>query len=189
MNKDLDCAKKQAEAIIKEALEFQDQVRGASLLYVDDMLAEVSLVAKRAKESIRIIMQQALEDFDQKIDMIECNQKEILEDLRELSENGTRPIRKADYDIRVDEAYQKKVAYDIKIHKEDGIQTESVKPAKQPYEIKVAKEWQARVAKLEEEPEQPVIEKIEEDSDNTGFQTSDFDLDQEYFEWLEGNDK
>ncbi|MFA9465372.1 MAG: hypothetical protein ACERKN_13890 [Velocimicrobium sp.] len=189
--KEIEDAKKKAEDIVKEAEEYAREVQGASLLYVDDMLVEVSLAAKRAKESIRIIMQQAMEDFDQKIDIIESNQKELLEDLRELSENGTRPIKKAMYEIKIDEAYIPKKAYDIKIN--DGIEKriESIKSQKQPIQIKIADEWKDRIQDMIEEDKkcsEVTIQEKTEDEVADGFQSTDFDLDEEYFNWLEKKD-
>lgn len=184
-------AKKEAAEIIRQAEECAREIHGASLQYVDDMLLEISLAAKRAKENIRIIMEQVLEDLDQKIDIIESNKFEIYEDLKEFTENGTRPIRKANYEIKIDENYIAKQGYQIKITdgKEEHIET--IKPAKQPFEIKIANEWRGRIeqmleeqnqlsAVMEEKAAEPEPEEIED-----SFQAADFDLDLEYFNWLE----
>lgn len=193
--KEVQEAKEKAALIIKQAEDCAREIHGASLEYVDDMLAEVSLAAKRAKESIRIIMEQALEDIDRKIDMIETNQKEILEDLREISENGSRPVRRADYDIKIDESYIPKQAYDIKISDGKEERVESIRPAKQPFEIKIADEWKGRIEHMLDEQnnlhtEEPIKEEPEVDeTDDDGFKASDFDLDAEYFNWLSDQDK
>lgn len=186
-------AKAEAAAIIRQAEECAREIHAASLQYVDDMLLEISLAAKRAKENMRIIMEQVLEDLDQKIDIIESNKIEIFEDLKDFTENGTRPIRKAHYEIKVDESYIPKQSYRIKMTDGREEQVETVKPAKQPFEIKIADEWKGRIEQLAVEQNQfcaePEIKTEEKDAEpeavEEGFQAADFDLDREYFNWLE----
>ncbi len=189
--KEIKEAKMEAAAIVKEAEEYAREIHGASLEYVDDMLAEVSLAAKRAKESIRIIMEQVMEDIEQKINIIEANQKEILEDLRDFSENGSRPIKRANYEIKIDENYIPKQAYQIKIKDGKEEKVETVKPAKQPFEIKIADDWKDRIEHMLEEQNKlysdPEIKQEEKDSEEDSYKASDFDLDREYFNWLEDN--
>lgn len=189
----LDDAKRQADAIVQEAEEAARTIYASSLEYVDDMLAEVELIALRAKESMRIQSEVMLEEFEMRINLIEQHKKELLEMLQELSENGQRPMKKASYDIRIDEAYiPRKQSYAVKTNDAAGESVELHKPAKQPYEIKIADEWKGRVEEmlaaseepLPEEPEPPETEGEEE-----GFKASDFDLDAEYFSWLEENAK
>ncbi len=191
--KEIEEAKKEAAAIIKEAEECAREIHGASLEYVDEMLAEVSLAAKRAKESIRIIMEQAMEDLDLKINIIEANQKEILEDLRDFSQNGSRPIRRANYEIKIDENYLPKQEYQIKIQDGKEEKRETIRPAKQPFEIKIADDWKDRIEHMLEEQNklysEPEIKKEEKEPEDTSYKTSDFDLDGEYFNWLKDNKK
>lgn len=184
-------AQRKADAIIKNAQECANEIYGASLLYVDDMLTEVGLAAKKARASVTIIMNQVLEDLDRSINIIEDNKNEILKDLNELSENGTRPIVKANYEIKIDDFYVPKQAYDVKIT--DGVneETEHYKPAKQPFEIKVAEEWKSQVEEMNLEP-LPVLDlsgiiEEEKEEEKEGYSSSDFDLDSEYFNWLEEN--
>lgn len=187
-------AKKQAEMILRQAEENAREIHGSSLFYVDDMLAEVSLAAKRARESVRIIMEQTMEDLNRTIDIIEANQKEILEDLREMSENGNRPVRRADYEIKIDENYRPKQGYQVKINDSEEERVAEYRPAKQPYEIKIADEWKDRIEKMLENTEQPYEEELpepepEEEEEEEGFKASDFDLDAEYFDWLSQKDE
>ena len=153
--REIEDAKRKASEIVKEAEDCAREIHVASLLYVDEMLEQISLAAKSARESIEIIMDQAMEDLNQKIDRIEANKIEILEDLRKLSENGTKPIKKGNY------------------------------------EIKIADEWKDRIEHMLEEPEptiinnKPEIKNEETELEEDGFKASDFDLDNEYFSWLE----
>lgn len=185
-------AKKRADAIVKEAEEAARIIYASSLEYVDDMLAEVQLIALRAKENMRIQNEVMMEEFDSRINLIEEHKQQLLEMLQSLSENGQRPIKKASYNIKVDEAYlPRKQEYAVKTKGAAGEGVEVHKPAKAAYEIKIADEWKDRVeAMLEssgepipEEPESPKVEETEEEEE--GFKASDFDLDGEYFSWLE----
>lgn len=189
----VDDAKRQAGEILEDAKKQSDIMYASSLEYVDDMLSEVELVALRAKESARIIMKEMLEEFDYKLDVINRDKEELLKQLQDLSADGIRPAKKQAYDIKVDESYFKKAGYEIKTSKEGAIQAEVRKPAKQPYEIKIADEWKDRIAKMEEEQErflrEPKAEKVPEpekpvEEPEEGFQADDFDLDAEYFSWL-----
>ncbi|MEG2774058.1 MAG: hypothetical protein RR906_01480, partial [Acetivibrio sp.] len=137
----------------------------------------------------------------------------------ELSENGKNPIRKANYAIKVDEAYIPKQSYSIKIKDGAEEKVEVHRPAKVPFEIKVADEWKDRVETMleeqnlllseavedmtkdlqqEEDGETDEIEEIEgieeiEEKGNSedieGFKPEDFDLDEEYFMWLSETEK
>ncbi len=188
----IDDAKKRADAIIKEAEEVARVIYVSSLEYVDDMLAEVQLIALRAKESMRIQNEVMMEEFDSRINIVEEHKQQLLEMLQSLSENGQRPMKKASYNIKVDEAYlPRKQEYAVRTKGAAGEGLEVHKPAKAAYEIKIADEWKDRVeAMLEnsgelipEEPEPPKVEVTEEEEE--GFKASDFDLDGEYFSWLE----
>lgn len=188
----IDDAKKRADAIIKEAEEAARIIYASSLEYVDDMLAEVQLITLRAKESMRIQSEVMMEEFDSRISIVEEHKQQLLEMLQSLSENGQRPIKKASYNIKVDEAYlPRKKEYAVRTKGAAGEGLEVHKPAKAAYEIKIADEWKDRVeAMLEnsgelipEEPESPKADEAEEEED--GFKASDFDLDGEYFSWLE----
>ena len=183
-------AKKRADAIVKEAEEAARIIYASSLEYVDDMLAEVQLIALRAKENMRIQNEVMMEEFDSRINLIEEHKQQLLEMLQSLSENGQRPIKKASYNIKVDEAYlPRKQEYAVKTKGAAGEGVEVHKPAKAAYEIKIADEWKDRVEAMldssgepiPEEPESPKVEETEEE----GFKASDFDLDGEYFSWLE----
>lgn len=189
----LDDAKRQADAIVQEAEEAARTIYASSLEYVDDMLAEVELIALRAKESMRIQSEVMLEEFEMRINLIEQHKKELLEMLQELSENGQRPMKKASYDIRIDEAYiPRKQSYAVKTNDAAGESVELHKPAKQPYEIKIADEWKGRVEEMLAASEEPLPEEpepLETEEEEEGFKASDFDLDAEYFSWLEENAK
>lgn len=187
-------AKKKADEIVKEAEEAARTIYAASLEYVDDMLAEVELVALRAKENMRLQSEAMLGEFDARIDTIGQHKQELLEMLQELSANGQRPMKKASYSIKIDEAYiPRKQSYEIKTHDENGENVEVHKSVKASYEIKIADEWKSRVDEmlaatqepLQEEPELPEPDEEEEE----GFKASDFDLDGEYFSWLEEENK
>lgn len=189
-------ARKKAEQIIVEAEEVSRQIYASSLEYVDDMLTEVNIAALRAKENMRMAMEQMLEEFDIKISIIEQNKTEILEQLREMSENGNRPVKKAQYEIKIDEAYIPKQSFQIKTGIDGEEKKEEVhRSAKQSFEIKIADEWKDRIESLSaitQEPEiiKPPEPEIEpEPEEEEGFRAEDFDLDSEYFAWLEEDRK
>lgn len=190
----IEAAKKRADEIIKEAEEAARTIYASSLEYVDDMLAEVELVALRAKENMRLQSEAMLEEFDTRIDTIGQHKQELLELLQELSANGQRPMKKASYNIKVDEAYiPRKQSYEVKSHDADGANVEVHKAAKATYEIKIADEWKDRVEEMlaaskEPLPEEPELPEID-DEEEEGFKASDFDLDGEYFSWLEESEK
>lgn len=157
--KELEEAKKKASEIIKEAEDCAREIHSASLLYVDEMLEQITLATKSAKQSIEIIMNQAVDDLNQKMKRIEENKLEILKDLRELSEDGTIPIRKVNYEIKVSDEWKNQVDH---MFDEPSI----------PYE--------------KETVENETME-LEEEDDR--FKATDFDLDNEYFTWLEEKEK
>lgn len=185
----IESAKQRADEIVREAEDIARTIYAASLEYVDDMLAEVELVALRAKESMRIQHEFMIDEFNTQINIISQHKKELLCQLQELSENGQRPVKKASYNIKIDETYiPRKQSYAVKSNGANGQTVEVHKSDKVAYEIKVADKWKQRVdemtAVLEhsllEQPKLPEIELEEE-----GFKASDFDLDAEYFAWLE----
>ena len=187
-------ARKRADAIIKEAEEVARIIYASSLEYVDDMLAEVELVALRTKENMRLQSEMMLQEFDSRIDMIGLHKQELLEMLQELSSDGQRPMKKASYSIKIDDSYMpRKQSYEVRSHDARGENVEVHKPVKAAYEIKIADEWKSRVDEmlaaaeepLQDEPRLPELEEEEEE----GFKASDFDLDGEYFSWLEENKK
>ena len=185
----IDEAKKRADAIIKEAEEIARIIYVSSLEYVDDMLAEVELVVLRAKESMRIQNEVMMEEFDSRINLVGEHKQQLLEMLQALSENGQRPTKKASYNIKIDEAYlPRKQAYTVKTKGSAGEGVEVHKPAKMPYEIKIADEWKGRVEEMLNESQKPVLEETKpvevEEEEEEGFKASDFDLDAEYFSWL-----
>ncbi len=186
----IEAAKKQADQIIKEAEDVARTIYAASLEYVDDMLAEVELVALRAKESMRVQYEFMMEEFDTRINIIGEHKKELLCQMQELSANGQRPMKKASYNIKIDESYiPKKQSYAVKSNNANGTSVEVHKPAKASYEIKVSDAWKQRVeettaASQNSEPEETKIP-FEEEEEEEGFKASDFDLDAEYFAWLE----
>lgn len=186
----IDEAKKRADAIIKEAEENARIIYVSSLEYVDDMLAEVELVALRAKESMRIQNEMTMGELDSRINLIREHKHQLLEMLQALSENGQRPMKKASYNIRIDEEYlSKKQGYTVKLKGSAGDGSEAHKPAKMPYEIKIADEWKGRVEEMLDESQMPLIEEPisqkNEEEEEEGFKASDFDLDAEYFSWLQ----
>ncbi len=184
-------AKKRADTIVREAEEAARVIYASSLEYVDDMLAEVQLIAMRAKENMRIQNEMMMGEFDSRINMIEEHKQQLLEMLQSLSENGQRPMKKASYNIKVDEAYMpRKQEYAVKTKGAAGEGLEVHKPAKAAYEIKIADEWKERVesmleASKEPFPEEPELPEPEQEEEEEGFKASDFDLDGEYFSWLE----
>ncbi len=169
-------AEKKAAQIIKDAEAKVEEIYRASLEYVDDMLTEVNIATLRAKESIRELMEAVLEDFDSKVDSIEKDKLELIEQLRAVNENYGRPVKQSNYKIRIDKAY---------------IEKQSVK--KQPFEIKIAEEWKDRIDSMLKEREggvfleEPSKLPEEEEEPEEGFKASDFDLDNEYFMWKEEN--
>ncbi len=190
----IDDAKKRADAIVKEAEEAARTIYASSLEYVDDMLAEVELIALRAKESMRIQSEAMMEEFDSHINLIEQHKQELLGQLQELSENGQRPMKKASYDIKIDEAYiPRKQSYEVKTKGAAGEGVEVHKPAKAAYEIKIADEWKDRVEAMLEGTDNNFQEELElpepEEEEEEGFKASDFDLDGEYFSWLEDGEE
>lgn len=190
----IEAAKQRADEIVKEAEDIARTIYAASLEYVDDMLAEVELVALRAKESMRIQHEFMMEEFNTQINIIGQHKKELLCQLQELSENGQKPMKKASYNIKIDESYiPRKQSYAVKSSGVNGETVEVHKSDKMPYEIKVSDKWKQRVDEMTqvsensllEEPKLPEIELDEEE----GFKASDFDLDAEYFAWLEEEKK
>ena len=122
-------AKKRADAIIKEAEETARIIYVSSLEYVDDMLAEVKLITLRAKESMRIQNEMMMDEFNTRINLVEQHKLELLEQLQELSEDGQRPMKKASYNIRIDETYiPRKQSYAVKMNGAagDGIDVQSM---------------------------------------------------------------
>lgn len=103
--KEIRDAKEEAARIIREAEEAARQIYGASLEYVDDMLSEVNLLVLRNKELMRQQMNQTLEEFDAKLELMSSHKMELLELLREHTKDGTQPIQKGQYEIKVNEAY------------------------------------------------------------------------------------
>lgn len=181
-------AKKQADSMIREAEEAARTIYASSLEYVDDMLIEVELITLRAKENMRIQSQAMLEEFDTHVNLIEQHKQELLDMLHELSENRQGPLKKASYDIKIDEAYiPRKQVYAVKINDAGGERAEIHKPAKQSYEIKIADEWKGRAEEALAASEELFPEPDEEEAE--GFKASDFDLDGEYFTWLEEKKK
>lgn len=184
----LEDAKRKAEQMIKDAEDEARSIYGASLEYVDDMLSEVSLVVLRAKEEIRKYCDEMLHELDNKAERIESHKKTILEQIQEVSDHGNRPVKKVKYDIKVDESYFPKKEYTIKANDGTGVKTETYKPAKQPFEIKIADEWKDRINEMLSEEayyEEPVIEpEPEPEEEEAAFSADDFDLDGEYFNWL-----
>lgn len=155
-DKILEEAKAEAAKILQEAKEGARQIYGASLEYAEDMLSEVNLIVLRGKELMRQQMEATLAEFDAKLDLLAGHKEELFTLLAEHTKEGEEPIKKAVYEIKVDEAYlpkeEAKSLYEIKI--EDGEKKESG-----------------------------------EDFDNEdlegAYKASDFDLDGEYFAWLE----
>lgn len=185
-------AKEEAARIIKEAEDVAGAIYGASLEYADDMLSEVNLTILRGKELMRLQMESILEEFDAKADILAGHKQELLELLQEHTNQGAKPIKKSQYEIKIDESYMpKKAGYEVKI--KDGAETkvEAHKPAKAAYEIKIADEWKDRIENMLEaelvsimkEPE-PEPEPEEEAAEGE-YSAEDFDLDGEYFNWLE----
>lgn len=162
-NQSTEEAKKEAARIIAEAREVAREIYGASLEYVDDMLSEVNLIVLRSKEMMRLQMESMMEEFDGKLDLLSGHKQEIFELLQEHTEEGKQPITKGQYEIRVD------------------------KPVKASYEIKIAEEWKERVENMfPEEPEPP--QEKEEEKEGV-YSAEDFNLDEEYFSWLEEQKK
>lgn len=213
MDQDLDKkiieeANKKAEKIAKDAVQYRRQIQSASLEYVDDMLLEVSIAAKKAKENIRIIFERTMEDLDERINQIEADRQKIIEDLNLLSEYGIRPqirdgsiagthsemkaepVNKTEKKMEDKENPVLTQAYEIRIRDGAGEKKEVYRPAKQPYEIKIAEEWKERIESMYEplkiEEEEPPAE--EEEEIEEGFSAADFDLDSEYFNWLESKE-
>lgn len=186
-------AKKRAAEIIKEAEEAARTIYASSLEYVDDMLAEVELVVLRAKENMRLQSEIMLLDFDARIDTINQHKQELLELLQEVSANGQRPMKKASYNIKIDEDYMpRKQSYEVKSYTVNGESRELHKSAKASYEIKIADEWKSRVDEMLAASEEPLLEEPNLDvpeEEEEGFKASDFDLDGEYFSWLEETKK
>lgn len=186
-------AKRRAQQIIKDAEDEARALYGASLEYVDDMLSEVSLMVLRAKEDMRKQCDALLAEFDKRAECVNEQKNTILEQINLMSQNGQRPVKKAKYEIKVDEAYFPKQEYTVKSNDSSGEKSQTYKPAKQPYEIKIADEWKDRIESMLDEPlpyEEPIIEQPEpEEEEEDGYKASDFDLDAEYFSWLDGEDK
>ncbi|MCR5792768.1 MAG: hypothetical protein K6G65_06335 [Lachnospiraceae bacterium] len=187
-------AKKKAAKIVAEAEECAREIYGSSLQYVDDMLSEVSIIAQRAKESMRKECEDMLELMQIRIDTIEQNRQELLEQLQQVTENNEKPLHKERPQIKVDESYgARRKAYEVKI--QDGAETkvEAHKPAKASYEIKIADEWKDRVEAMMNEANEPYIPEPEPEpepeEDDGNFKSSDFDLDGEYFAWLDENEE
>lgn len=183
----LEDAKKKSSQMIKDAEDEARKIYGASLEYVDDMLSEVSLAVLRAKEEMRKYCEELLQEFDNKAERIESHKRAIMEQIEEVSEHGNKPVKKANYSIKVDESYFPKKEYTIKANDGSGEKIDTYKPAKQPFEIKIADEWKDRVEEmLTEEPyyEEPPIEESMPEVEEEGFKAEDFDLDGEYFDWL-----
>ena len=187
-------AKQKADKIVKEAEDIAKTIYAASLEYVDDMLAEVELVALRAKENMRVQHEFMMSEFDTQINIINQHKRELLYQLQELYEDGQKPIKKASYHIKIDESYiPRKQSYEIKSNGVNGETVEVHKADKMPYKIKVSDRWKQKVDEvtqvskysLLEESKLPKVEVEEED----GFKASDFDLDAEYFAWLEEEKK
>lgn len=209
-------AKKQAEKILMDAQKSADATYTSSLEYVDDMLSELNLVTLRAKESMKNLMQELLEQFDKEIDMIHQNKQEILEDLRDMSDHKQERTSRAKFDIKINESYFIKRPYDVKLS-ENGHETSEIhKAAKQSFEIKVAEEWRERIEQLskereiaeeemgeppETEPPRIMLTEKEDLFEETktgvdagtleeteaGYHPDDFNLDAEYFNWLKEN--
>lgn len=197
-------AKEEAARIIKEAEDTARQIYGSSLEYVDDMLSEVNLIVLRSKELMRLQMESMLEEFDGKIDLLAGHKQELLEILREHTEEGKRPIKKGSYEIKIDESYlPKKTGYEIKIQNGTETKVEVHKPAKADYEIKIADEWKERIESMLAAANEPMFDELEpkavpeitvkeegkgqapdEDGEEI-FHAEDFNLDDEYFQWLE----
>lgn len=187
-------ARKEAAAIIKEAEDTARQIYGSSLEYVDDMLSEVNLIVLRSKELMRLQMESMLEEFDAKIDLLSGHKQELLELLREHTEEGQQPIKKGQYEIKVDESYlPRKTGYEVKIKDSSETKVEIHKPAKASYEIKIADEWKERVESMLEEANKPLEELLppqpEEEEPEGEYSAADFNLDEEYFNWLEEQEK
>lgn len=164
-------AKKRASQIINEAEETVNQIYRSSLEYVEDMLTEVNTISLRAKDSIRILMESMLEEYDSEIDQIEQDKIELIKLLNEVRGNGRRSIKKENNRIKSKKAH---------------IQKQTAK--KPSYEIKIAEEWKDRIEQMMNEQESEFLESsaaiIEEEEPDEYFKASDFNLDSEYFEWL-----
>lgn len=184
----LEDAKKKSAQIIKDAEDEARKIYGASLEYVDDMLSEVSLVVLRAKEEMRKYCEELLQEFDNKAERIESHKRTIMEQIQEVSEHGNKPIKKVNYNIKVDESYFPKKEFSIKANDGSGEKIETHKPPKQPFEIKIADEWKDKIEGMvtdELSYEEPIEEpEPEEEEAEEGFRAEDFDLDGEYFDWL-----
>lgn len=182
-------AKEEAARIIKEAENTAEQIYGSSLEYLDDMLSEVNLIVLRSKELVRLQMESMMEEFDSKLDILAGHKQELLELLQEHTQGGQQPVKKGQYEIKIDEDYlARKTGYDVKIRNGAETKVESHKPAKAAYEIKIAPEWKERIDSMLAAGSEPVFEEPEpepEEDDEDGFKASDFNLDDEYFSWLE----
>ncbi|KSV59339.1 hypothetical protein [Acetivibrio ethanolgignens] len=150
-------AREEAARIVKEAEDTARQIYGSSLEYVDDMLSEVNLIVLRSKELMRLQMESMLEEFDAKIDLLSGHKEELLELLREHTEEGRQPIKKGQY------------------------------------EIKIADEWKERVEGMLEGANRPLEELLpqqpEEEEPEGEYSAADFNLDEEYFNWLEEQER
>lgn len=186
-------AKEEGARIIKEAEDVAREIYGSSLEYVDDMLSEVNLIVLRGKEMMSAQMESILEEFDAKLDLISGHKQELLELLQEHTGEGQKPIKKGQYEIKVNEDYfPQKTGYEVKIKNGLETKTEVHKPAKASYEIKIADEWKERVESMLEEAgrplEEPLLPEPEQEPEGE-YSAADFNLDEEYFNWLEEQEK
>lgn len=187
-------AKKEAARIIKEAEDTAEQIYGSSLEYLDDMLSEVNLIVLRSKELMRLQMESMMEEFDSKLDILAGHKEELLELLHEHTNAGEKPVKKGQYEIKIDESYlPRKTGYEVKLKTGGETKVEEHKPAKAAYEIKIADEWKDRVENMLAASETPAFEEPEpeplQEEDEEGFKASDFNLDDEYFSWLQEQEK
>ncbi len=194
-------ARQEAKQIIEDAKDVARQIYGASLEYVDDMLSELNLTILREKEAMRISMESILEEFDSRLDLVEGHRQELIELLREHTDSGAKPITKGQYEIKVDKEYLAnktgngnersftggKTGYEVKITDGTESRVDVYKPRKASYEVKVADEWKERVDAMLAAANEPYIEESlpEPEEEEGEYKASDFDLDSEYFSWLE----
>ncbi|MBP5159972.1 MAG: hypothetical protein ILP10_06690 [Lachnospiraceae bacterium] len=195
----LDFEKQQADFIDKTRKR-AEEINAASLMYTDNMLDDVKGVISSAREKIQAELNSVTERLNDLCDTIGANKKDVMEKIRELKDSER-------YEKLLEEEREKMSEKADAEGGEDEAESVSDKPSHVPYEIKihdpgdtgVTMFGKKRAPKKTKEEKQKILEEMkvhEEPSDDTPpdvggrhYNSDDFDLDREYFEFVEEKEK
>ncbi len=194
----LDLEKQQADFIDKTRKR-AEEINAASLMYTDNMLDDVKNIIYGVRERIEAELKDAGEKLDDLCSTIGSNKKDVMDKMRELKDSER-------YEKLLAEEREKVLTHENK-DSDEGEEIEIDKPTRASYEIKIHDPGDTGITmfgkkrgpKKTKEEKQKILEEMkrkDEPADDTPpdvggrhYNSDDFDLDREYFEFVEENEK